>query len=173
MSGQHHTEKEFVKHGGLFSLTPHFTLVPEQLYREEDNDLWLNFLREHIPHNQHITAEAIPLYGCVCLYEADEQNRQHAVCHLLELSEQIADVSFAMAYLTEQSMVWIAVKNKQLQHAMVYDIASSTDVLYYMLNALTQLDLQIGTPVYLYGEYPADWLSLLKEYLIIITANRL
>lgn len=169
MSVQHHTGKEFVSKDGLFSLTPYFALLPEQLYREEDTDLWVNFLRENIPHNQSIQTEHIPLYGCVCLHEADQQKRPHCLAHLLQTSAQIADITFGMAYVATDCMVWVSVRNKQVQHANVYEVQTATDVLYHILNSLSQLAFPKETCVYLSGTVSIELQQLLEEYLVVKT----
>lgn len=52
------------------SLSASFALIPDVLYSEQEQDLWVNFGQEHIPTTQTLVAEELPQFGCVLVYDS-------------------------------------------------------------------------------------------------------
>ena len=52
------------------SLSASFALIPDVLYSEHEQDLWVNFGQEHIPTTQTLVAEELPQFGCVLVYDS-------------------------------------------------------------------------------------------------------
>ncbi len=88
------------------SLSASFALIPSVLYSEQEQDLWVNFSKEHIPHTQTLVAEELPHYGCVLVYDSADA--------LLDISTDIAlnssttannTIQHCISYLLQLSMM--------------------------------------------------------------------
>lgn len=125
--------------GGLLSSTPRFCLVPEALYREEDQDLWLNFLQEHIPHDQHIQADRIAEAGCVCLHQTEsETTEEHCIARLLRTAPSVAGTDKMLCLQNGGRLCATLFLHGCLQLANVYDTPTAPDCLFYLLDICRQ-----------------------------------
>lgn len=151
--------------GGLFSYTPHFCVVPEALYQEENQDLWLNFLEEHIDRNQVINADDIKEEKCVVLHEKESSgHEEHCVALLMRKSQSITELDKVCAMVVEKMLCIVLYKNGRLQLANVFSIESIEDILYYLLNVGEQFSKNIRFPIYIAnGELLTD--KTLSTYL--------
>ncbi len=161
---------------GFFSTTPRFCLVPEVLYEEENQDLWLNFGQEHVESSQQIISELISWQQCVCVHETTDadlidketgQTQRHAVSALLQwLNEQCLQDALICAKKEEQ-IVLILLWQGKLQLATIRNVETSEDILYHIVNIFTKWDLPSTTfMVYTIGIDEAETL-LLNEYLTL------
>lgn len=139
--------------GGLLSSSPYFCLVPETLYREEDKDLWLNFLHEHIPHDQQIQVDIIAENACVCLHQKEtDQQEEHCIAHLLRLAQSIQETDKLLCIYTEGHLCTVLFLHGQLQLANVFEITADNDCLYYLLSIYQQYNIPPHTlPVHIAG----------------------
>lgn len=143
--------------GGLFSYTPHFCLIPETLYREEDQDLWLNFLEEHIDRHQVIKATHIEEDHCFLLHEKEsDKDEEHCLSVLMKTGHTLEPANKIVALITEETMCAVLYKNNALQLANVFAVDNTEDVLYYLMNMCEQLSEERQIPIYIAN---LDWVS--------------
>lgn len=129
--------------GGLLSFTPRFCLVPEALYREEDQDLWLNFLHEHIPHDQNISTDPITEANCICLHQQETSGKEeHIIAHLIRVGLQTDNpANRLLCYQTAKQLCVVMFSHGKLQLANIYPTTTPTDTLYYILNIYQQYSI--------------------------------
>ncbi|HCS87511.1 MAG TPA: hypothetical protein DIW30_03595 [Bacteroidales bacterium] len=136
--------------GGLFSYTPHFCLIPETLYREEDQDLWLNFLEEHISRNQVIGVCHIEEDHCFLLHEKEsDKHEEHCLSVLMKKSHTLEQANKIVALVAEKTMCAVLYKNHILQLANMFAVDSTEDILYYLMNLCEQLFTECQVPIYI------------------------
>lgn len=136
--------------GGLFSYTPHFCIVPETLYREDDQDLWLNFLEEHIDRNQIISVNHIEEDHCFLLHEKEsDKNEEHCLSMLMKKSHTLEGANKIVALISEKTMCAVLYKDHVLQLANVFAVDNTEDILYYLINLCEQLSIERQVPIYM------------------------
>ncbi len=152
---------------GLFSYTPHFCIVPEALYREEDNDLWLNFLEEHINREQIVCATYMEEDKCFVLHEKESDGKEeHCISFLMRKSHSLNSTSKVLVMHCGTVMCLVMYKDNTLQLANVYPIRNIEDVLYYLLNVCEQISADRQIPIYITNHELATN-TLLSTYLNI------
>ncbi len=135
--------------GGLFSYTPHFCIVPEALYREEDQDLWLNFLEEHINREQVVCATYIEEDKCFVLHEKESEKEEHCISYLMKKSHSLNSANKVLVMYIDTMMCLVIYQDNMLQLANVYHVTNIEDMLYYLLNVVEQLSTDRQIPIYI------------------------
>lgn len=158
--------------GGFFSTTPCFCLVPEALYREEDQDLWLNFLQENIDKEQHIIADRIEEAHCICLHQIQSRNdtptlpqKTHWIAWLIRKAYQGSESTELLFCHIQDRLLVVLVINGELQLGNVYDAPTQEDVLYYLLAICQQYELETNKVVLQMVEPEPEFLTYLQHYI--------
>lgn len=136
--------------GGFDFLWTPFALVPNKLLDEETPDLWLNFLRDRIPHDQIIRREKVAKQGCTCLYEFRPHTEElpHVVPFLVK--ECMRHESTCLAAIRQGDRLAVTViTDGKLQLANIYDSSTKEQTLYWILSICEQLALPQATPLYI------------------------
>lgn len=134
--------------GGLFSYTSHFCVVPEALYREEDQDLWLNFMEEHIDPKQEIAVLHIDDEHCYVLHEKTGEE-EHCVSWLMEQSRLLTEATKVVVAVFDEAIGVVAYKEGRMQLANVYAYKSAEDMLYYLLSISEEVLQDRQVPIYI------------------------
>ncbi len=149
---------------GLFSTTDRFCLIPERLYQEENKDLWLNFAREHITPQQQVRSTYVPSQGCYCVYE-ESADKQHVVPFFLQLATERDWQNVLIAARQGKQLVLVLLLQRKVQIAAMREVETKEDILYYMLNLLSQWSKSPkDMTVYTMG-IEADTRDFLNEYI--------
>ncbi len=149
---------------GFFSTTEHFCLVPEQLYQEENKDLWLNFGQETITKQQEINTQYLPQHACYFLWE-NEQNKPHIVPALL--NAEFPTTSHIISTLHQKQITIVLLLQGKIQVATTHPTQTKDDILYHLLNIYTQWKLDTNTlPTYLIG-IDENTTAFINEYIAV------
>lgn len=146
--------------GGFNFLWTPFSLVPKQLLDEETPDLWLNFLRDRIPHDQQIARVDIPSQGCVCLVELKKggantttdssTNDVHVIPFLINEAIRYANgKDSVMAIRQGERLAMAVIKGGRLQMANIFESSTKEQTLYWILSAYEQVGMAADTPLYI------------------------
>ena len=133
--------------GGVLLWTP-FTLVPDIMLDENNNDLWLNFLRKKLPREQHILQRHFSEQQCTCLYEQKNNNENHIIPHLIVKAEGKGVATLVCAYRQTDKVAIVCLKEGRLQLANIYEAGTKEQMLYWVLNIYEQMNLSVKTPLY-------------------------
>ncbi len=134
--------------GGFDMLWTSFTLVPDNLYDEEQEDLWLNFLKRQIPRDQEIGKEQITSQHCVCLFEKRKNRDSHIIPYLIRLASDKLQ-STVCAIRQADKMAVAVIINSKLQLANIYEAGTKEQMLYWLLRIYEQLNIPKETPLYI------------------------
>ncbi len=149
---------------GFFSTTEHFCLVPEQLYQEENKDLWLNFGQETITNQQEINTQYLPQHACYFVWE-NEYKKPHIVPTLLEC--EYSTISHIISVVHQQQITIVLLLQGKLHVATTHPIETKDDILYHLLNIYTHWKLDTNTlPTYLIGT-DENTTAFINEYILV------
>jgi len=139
--------------GGFSLLWTAFTLVPDMLLDDENVDLWLNFLRDRVPRDQHVAQVEIPAQRCACIYElsARSEAELHVIPFLIDRAEQLTAVSPTLltAIRLQDKLAVACLQDGRLQLANIYDSSTKEQTLYWILSIYEQLHLDASIPIYI------------------------
>lgn len=128
-----------------------FSLVPAGLLEEENCDLWLNFMRERVPHDQHIGRYELTDDGgkdIVCLYE-ERSGRSHVIPYLLSQNTGKDGKEKVLAIREADHLAVIVYKGGNLQMANIFEAGTKEQTLYWLLKIYEQLQLDPHAPIYI------------------------
>ena len=143
------TSKPTSTEGGFAILWTPFVLIPKQMADEENSDLWLNFLRRRIPRDQQQEVVECKAYSCICLYETRHAGQQHIIPTLLNKSTEKQLDTVVCAIRQNDKLAVVCIKEGKLQLANIYEAATKEQLLFWILNIYTQLQLPDTTPLYI------------------------
>ena len=132
--------------GGFPLLWTAFSLVPEALIEDENPDLWLNFLRERVPHAQVISSVPFEPFHLVCLFES-KQARQHVIPYILTRACERETSDGVFAIRETDRLALVCIQNGQLQLGNIYEASTKEQTLYWILKAYEVLHLSATTPI--------------------------
>lgn len=134
--------------GGFPLLWTAFSLVPTALIEDENPDLWLNFLREKVPHDQVISSMVFEDCKVVCLYEAND-DQEHVIPYLLTHACAHEEADKVLAVREGDRLGIVCIKENQLQLGNIFEASTKEQALYWILKAYEQLGLKQDTPIYI------------------------
>lgn len=134
--------------GGFPLLWSAFSLVPEALIEDENPDLWLNFLRERVPHDQVISSVTFEDEGVVCLFEA-KGAEEHVIPYLLTRAGAIDAPDKLLAIREGERLAIACYKAGKLQLSNIYEATTKEQALYWILKAHEELSFSKQTPVHI------------------------
>lgn len=146
------TQESTCTAGGFPLLWSAFSLVPLALIEDETPDLWLNFLRERVPHDQAISSVTLEEDRLVCLYEsktqADGAAQEHVIPYILTRACEIEDADCALAIREGERLAIVCYKDAQLQLGNIFEASTKEQALYWILKTYEELGLTPTTPLY-------------------------
>lgn len=153
MTAEQHTptsESTCSNAGGFSFLWSAFSLVPLALMDEDHRDLWLNFMRDRIPHDQQMQQVEIASQGCVCLYEGrkGQEDRMHVIPYLIDECAK-HEATAVVAIRQGERLAAAAMKDGKLQMANIFESSTKEQTLYWILSIYEQLELPQETPLYI------------------------
>lgn len=139
--------------GGFPLLWTAFTLVPMALIEDENPDLWLNFLRERVPHDQSFCSIAFEEQHVVCLYETKRKQdsnafQNHVIPYLLTRACAI-DGNMVLAIREGDKLAIVAFKDEKLQIGNILEASTKEQALFWILKTYEQIQLPLETPIYI------------------------
>lgn len=135
--------------GGFPLLWSAFALVPQALIEDENPDLWLNFLRERVPHDQVISSTTFEELGLVCLYEAKKE-REHVIPYILSraCAHEMTD-NAVCAIRDSDKLAVVCFINGQLHLGNIYEATTKEQTLYWILKIYEVLQIPASVTLYL------------------------
>ena len=135
--------------GGFHLLWNAFALVPQAFIEDENPDLWLNFLRERVPHDQVISAATFEELKLVCLYE-EKNEREHVIPYILSraCAREITD-NAVWAIRENDKLAVVCFINGQLHLGNIYEATTKEQTLYWMLKIYEILQIPATVTLYL------------------------
>ena len=135
--------------GGFHLLWSAFALVPQALIEDENPDLWINFLREKIPHDQVISSTTFEELKLVCLYEA-KADREHVIPYILSraCAREITD-NAVWALRDSDRLAVVCFMNGQLHLGNIYEATTKEQARYWILKIYEVLQIPATVTLYL------------------------
>lgn len=134
--------------GGFPLLWTAFSLVPTALIEDENPDLWLNFLRERVPHDQVISSIVLEESKVVCLYESRGE-QEHVIPYLLTHACGREETDKMLAIREGDRLAIVCFQGNQLQLGNIYEASTKEQALYWILKIYEQLELDKSAPIFI------------------------
>lgn len=145
------TRKSTGTTGGFSFGMSAFALVPEQLVDDENRDLWVNFLRDRIPHNQSIESEEFPDQHLLCLTE-NGKDLPHAIPYLLHEAERHlsdGESDFVLGIRQDDHLALLCYQHGALQLGNIYEAGTKEQTLYWILKLYEVQRMSMRAPLYI------------------------
>lgn len=147
-------------------LWTNFALIPTALYRQEDEDLWVNFLQEHVHEGQQLVRHEISGLECMCVYEDNQQiGDEHIILNIIIRCQQIDALDKIVVWREDEHTAICLFKSGQLTLANIYQTAEAADVLYYLLKIYEQYTMS-NQATHLYVHADETTCQLIDTYLL-------
>lgn len=159
-------------------LHTHSQMVPNELYRKEDEDTWLKSLRVATTRQEIVGSEYIPQCGCYNVFAipqnihdvlreafGDEVDYSHVSTELIGCLLSNKEKCLGV-YLQRNSVDIVAVKHGQLLLSNCFSIQNEADAAYWILNVLEQFKLPVRVDTVLVFPEGSSVLSDLLQKLL-------
>jgi len=117
------------------------------LIEDENPDLWLNFLRDRVPHDQAISSVAFEAYNAICLFEA-KKPIDHVIPYLLTRACE-NDEDKMVALREGDKIALVGIKDGLLQIGNIFEASTKEQALYWVLRTYELIQLDPQAPLYL------------------------
>ena len=134
--------------GGFPLLWTAFSLVPTALIEDENPDLWLNFLRDRVPHDQVISSIVFEEHKVVCLYES-KGKQEHAIPYLISRACAREEANKVFAIREGDRLGIVCFRENKLLLGNIFEASTKEQALYWILKIYEQLELDKSTPIYI------------------------
>lgn len=134
--------------GGFPLLWTAFSLVPTALIEDENPDLWLNFLRDRVPHDQVISSTVLEECKVVCLFET-KGVQEHVIPYLLTRACACEETDKVFAIREGDRLGVVCFSQNKLLLGNIYDASTKEQALYWILKIYEQLQLRSDVPIYI------------------------